>query len=95
MNDDQWYRTGCVLAVMITSMAVIVAMMEYRVIKDRRRTKAVNNAWVYGYVKGTRARLNTVTNQCQFVLWKAGEQGHTEDFWHNMGDGWVKHFVAD
>lgn len=40
------------------------------------------------------ARLDNKTGEVQFILWKAGEQGHEKDFWHNMGDGWENHFVA-
>jgi hypothetical protein len=95
MNHGFGHMIFFIFMYMASALVIGAAMTFLLKLKDRRRTKAVNNAWVYGYVKGTRARLNTITNQCQFVLWKAGEQGHTEDFWHNMGDGWVKHFVAD
>lgn len=32
------------------------------------------------------------SGRVEFVLWKAGEQGHTEDYWHLMGIGWENHF---
>lgn len=38
-------------------------------------------------------RLDTQTGRAQFVLWKAGEQGHSEDYWHNMGAGWEIYFI--
>ena len=40
-------------------------------------------------------RLDTETGRVQFVLWKAGEQGHTEDYWHDMGYGWELFFIPD
>lgn len=39
-----------------------------------------------------KARRNKDTQKVEFVLWKAGEQGHQEDFWHVMGVGWEKRF---
>ena len=41
---------------------------------------------------GTPARRNRLTGEVQFVLWKAGEQGHAEDYWHEFGDGWETTF---
>ncbi|MFZ5698757.1 MAG: hypothetical protein ACOY9J_08615 [Pseudomonadota bacterium] len=40
-------------------------------------------------------RLNTKTGRLEFVLWRAGEQGHAEDYWHNMGDGWEEFFIPN
>lgn len=40
-------------------------------------------------------RLDTHTGRVQFVLWKAGEQGHTEDYWHDMGPGWEAFFIPN
>jgi hypothetical protein len=39
------------------------------------------------------ARLNQ-SGRAEFVLWKAGEQGRKEDYWHQMGSGWEKQFVV-
>lgn len=49
----------------------------------------------YGHVSDIPARRNRKTGEVQFVLWKAGEQGHQQDFWHKFGDGWEKRFVPD
>lgn len=38
-------------------------------------------------------RLDTQSGRVQFVLWKAGEQGHSKDFWCDMGDGWESYFM--
>lgn len=54
--------------------------------------------YVYGeivYPDGThrcRARRVVKTGQVEFVLWKAGEQGHDTDYWHVMGFGWESWF---
>lgn len=54
------------------------------------RTAARLN-WEYG-VAGpdgdTPARRHTKRGNVQFVLWKAGEQGHTADYWHNFDPYW-------
>ena len=60
--------------------------------------KKKSKRYIYGIVKrpdGTErnpARLDTKTGRVQFILWKAGEQNHKEDFWYNMGYGWENHF---
>ncbi len=38
----------------------------------------------YGTVGDLKARRNRFTRVVQFVLWKAGEQGHKTDFWYPM-----------
>jgi hypothetical protein len=48
--------------------------------------------WEHGAVNGRPARRHILTGECQFVLWKAGKQGHTEDYWHRFGAGHEKHF---
>lgn len=49
----------------------------------------------YGICKNRPARRNTMTGDVQFILWKAGEQGHKVDFWINFGHGWSDDFIAD
>ena len=34
------------------------------------------------------ARRNRKLGNVQFVLWKAGEQGHSEDYWHDFDRSW-------
>jgi hypothetical protein len=38
----------------------------------------------YGTVNGKHARKNRKTGEVQFVMWKAGEQGHMQDYWINF-----------
>ncbi len=54
-----------------------------------------NPLYEYGHVGDTPARRNRMTGEVQFVLWKAGEQGHQQDYWHKFGDGWEKRFAPD
>jgi hypothetical protein len=37
--------------------------------------------WIYGTCRGRVARKHRLKGNVQFVLWKAGEQGHKKDFW--------------
>lgn len=39
-------------------------------------------------------RLNRRTGRCEFLLWRAGEQGHKQDYWCPMGLGWDRYFHA-
>ena len=38
---------------------------------------------------GLPARRNRMTGVVCFVLWKAGQHGHTKDFWFRCGPGHV------
>ena len=40
-------------------------------------------------------RLDKKTGRVQFVLWKAGEQGHKTDYWYDMGYGWEDYFTPN
>ena len=40
-------------------------------------------------------RRHRFKHNVQFVLWRAGEQGHTEDYWHDMNEFWWEFFVKD
>lgn len=55
--------------------------------------------WIYGTVEMPHgivsARKHRIKGNVQFVLWKAGEQGHKEDFWHDMHTYWWKQFKTD
>ena len=53
--------------------------------------------WEYGTCGShkRRARRHTVGRNVQFVLWKAGEQGHKEDFWINFDSSWWETFEKE
>lgn len=42
-----------------------------------------------------RARRNLKTGIVEFVLWKAGEQGHKTDYWHPLDKSWFPTFRPD
>ena len=56
----------------------------------------MSDEWEYGTVKmdefGNETIVRRKGRKIQFVLWKAGEQGHKEDYWHDMGPGWLEKF---
>ena len=63
--------------------------------------------WEYGVLRtpvkgvfgsdmsGRRVRRHRLGRNVQCVLWKAGEQGHLEDYWCNMDSSWWEFFVPD
>jgi hypothetical protein len=48
--------------------------------------------WIYGTCRGRLARKHRKKGNVQFVLWEAGQQGHTEDYWHNFDSRWWNGF---
>jgi len=57
--------------------------------------------YVYGRVerpdghKTNPVRLDLNTGRVQFILWPAGQQGHSVDYWHDMGYGWENWFIPN
>lgn len=56
-------------------------------------------AYEYGFVRLTRrgfqnARRNINTGAVEFVLWNKGEQGHSEDFWHEFDKSHWQNFTT-
>lgn len=48
--------------------------------------------WEYGTCRDRKARRHNKNGNVQFVLWKAGEQGHKEDWWHDFDSFWWPEF---
>jgi hypothetical protein len=46
-----------------------------------------------GYARDP-VRLNKETGRIEFIMWKAGEQGHSSHYWHPMGVGWEVYFAT-
>lgn len=46
------------------------------------------SVWEYGTCNNQRARRHKLKGNVQFVLWKAGKQGHNKDFWINFDWSW-------
>jgi len=55
----------------------------------------LKSGYEYGTCKDFVARRHRRSGEVQFVLWKAGEQGHKEDYWHRFDNSWWPGFVAD
>ncbi len=51
--------------------------------------------WVYGTCRNRKARKDIVHKNVQFVLWKAGQQGHKVDFWIDFDSSWWHGFEYD
>jgi len=49
----------------------------------------------YGFCKGELARRNKKTGAVEFILWKSGERGHTEDYWHPFDSYWWSMFKTE
>lgn len=48
--------------------------------------------WEYGTCANKLARKHKLKGNVQFILWKAGEQGHKKDYWHNFDPSWWVQF---
>lgn len=48
--------------------------------------------WEYGTCNNMVARKHKIKGNVQFILWKAGEQGYKEDYWHNYDKSWWELF---
>jgi hypothetical protein len=49
--------------------------------------------WEYGTCRDMPARRHCRTGEVQFVMWKAGEQGHAKDYWHQFHPYWWDGFA--
>lgn len=82
----------------VLAYLVVVGFALFAII-DKVLSKLANKAfgpsYEYGTVRETKARRDRRTGEVQFVLWKAGEQGHEADYWHKFDDSWWPLFVPD
>lgn len=51
--------------------------------------------WKYGTCRGVRSRRCRICKEVQFIIWKAGEQGHKKDFWTSFNSYWWDQFIPD
>lgn len=58
-------------------------------------SKLFGPKWIAGTCNNLPARKHRRKGNVQFVLWKAGEHGHKEDYWINFDSSWWKTFVAN
>lgn len=56
------------------------------------RIKKYFHPWEYGQLNNRFARRHKRKRNVQFILWKAGEQGHQKDYWHNFDPSWWSSF---
>lgn len=49
--------------------------------------------WIYGTCRDRPARKHRRKGNVQFILWKAGEQGHKEDYWIDFDSSWWDGFT--
>ncbi len=61
----------------------------------RKWLQSLFHQWEYGTVNGEPARRHRRSGAVQFVLWKAGEQGHAVDYWHDFHSFWWPSFTPD
>lgn len=52
----------------------------------------MGSIYEYGTCNELYARRNKLTGVVQFILWKAGEQGHKKDYWINFDSSWYNQF---
>jgi hypothetical protein len=69
---------------------IIILFVIIRVIIDILPKK--KDVWIYGTCNNLHARKNKRKGNVQMKLWKAGEQGHKEDYWHNFDSSWWNQF---
>lgn len=58
-----------------------------------RRTRV--DVWEYGICHNLIARRHKKKGNVQMILWKAGQQGHKEDYWHNFDRSWWNQFIPN
>jgi len=51
--------------------------------------------WEEGICRLRPARRHKILKNVQFVLWKAGEQGHKKDCWVNFDSTWWPQFERE
>lgn len=84
-------ETYVFISILITTILVTCFSIKYKIVK-RLFSKSNKSMYEYGFVKDRVARKNKTTQKVQFVLWKAGEQGHKEDYWYNFNGYWWSYF---
>lgn len=55
----------------------------------------MSEMYEYGTCKGGYARRDKINGSVQFIIWKAGEQGHIKDCWVNFDKTWWAGFLPE
>ncbi len=53
------------------------------------------DVWIYGKCNNLPARKHIIKGNVQMKLFKAGEHGHKEDYWHDFDSSWWLKFKPD
>lgn len=84
---------------MISFMRITAAYKTWRL---NRQLKQHMQLYSYGYCHRPQdgrvirpVRYNHKTKRFQFILWEAGQQGHKENFWHDLAYGWELYFILE
>jgi hypothetical protein len=48
--------------------------------------------WEYGTCRDAPARRSKHDGRVQFILWQAGQTGHTEEYWYEFHSSWWHKF---
>ena len=59
---------------------------------NRLFNKKTYDVWEYGTCNNTPARRHKIKGNVQMKIWKAGEQGHSVDFWCDFDSSWWNQF---
>lgn len=78
----------------ITGYAFVSAAVLFGLALHRRGSTAVESNWEYGRCHDRLARRHKASGEVQFILWKAGQQGHAENYWHRFDPSWWPGFVS-
>lgn len=82
------FASAYVVALLLVISFFVIGYIKDKIIKHK-------SFWIYGTCNDRIARKHSIKNNVQFVLWKKGQQGHKEDFWHDFGSGWGELFQPD
>lgn len=74
-------------------LAILIVVIYLMVIEPLwQKIKGTKHFWIYGTCNNKKARKHSIDKNVQFILWKAGEQGHKVDCWVNFDSSWWKQF---
>lgn len=73
---------------------IILMLIVYLMIIEPlwQKMKQKKYFWIYGTCNNKKARKHSIDKNVQFVIWKAGEQGHKKDCWIDFDSSWWKDF---
>ena len=98
-NEDMKIKWYMVPILAVATLVVAIQTVPARIARKWKvwRLNRQAGEWEYGTagLPPYRARRHRKTGDVQFVLWEAGQQGHTEDYWINFSSFWYHTFKPD